>query len=78
MEKPEDAAVSARRMLQEVARSHSVGQHDLYVNASIGISIYPGDGADAETLIKNADAAMYQAKEDGTAQLSVLHAGDEC
>jgi diguanylate cyclase (GGDEF)-like protein len=78
MEKPEDAAVSARRMLQEVARSHSVGQHDLYVNASIGISIYPGDGADAETLIKNADATMYQAKEDGTAQLSVLHAGDEC
>lgn len=65
MERPEDAAVSARRLLQEVARSHSIGQHDLYVSASIGISIYPGDSADAETLIKNADAAMYQAKEDG-------------
>jgi diguanylate cyclase (GGDEF)-like protein len=45
--------------------AHSIDQHDLHVTASIGVSIYPDDGLDAETLIKNADTAMYQAKENG-------------
>ena len=44
---------------------HSIDQHDLHVTASIGVSVYPDDGLDAETLIKNADTAMYQAKENG-------------
>jgi diguanylate cyclase (GGDEF)-like protein/PAS domain S-box-containing protein len=61
----EDAAITARRMLQAVAEAHSVDQHVLHVTASIGLSIYPEDGLDAETLIKNADTAMYQAKENG-------------
>ena len=61
----EDAAITARRMLQKVAETHSIGQHDLHVTASIGASVYPDDGWDAETLIKNADIAMYQAKENG-------------
>jgi diguanylate cyclase (GGDEF)-like protein/PAS domain S-box-containing protein len=61
----EDAAISARRMLQAVAEPHSINQHDLHVTASIGVSIYPDDGPDAETLVKNADTAMYQAKENG-------------
>jgi diguanylate cyclase (GGDEF)-like protein/PAS domain S-box-containing protein len=61
----EDAAISARRMLQAVAEAHSIDQHDLHVTTSIGVSIYPDDGMDAETLIKNADTAMYQAKENG-------------
>lgn len=65
LEHPEDAAVTARRMLQAVAEPHSVDQHILYVTASIGLSLYPEDGLDAETLIKNADTAMYQAKENG-------------
>lgn len=60
-----DVAMTARRMLQAVAETHSLDQHDLHVNASIGLSIYPDDGLDAETLIKNADTAMYQAKGDG-------------
>jgi diguanylate cyclase (GGDEF)-like protein/PAS domain S-box-containing protein len=64
-EQSEDAAVTARRMLQAVAEAHSIDQHDLYVTTSIGISVYPDDGLDAETLIKNADTAMYQAKENG-------------
>jgi diguanylate cyclase (GGDEF)-like protein/PAS domain S-box-containing protein len=59
---PEDAAIAARRMLEAVAKAHSPDQHDLHVTTSIGISIYPNDGLDAETLIKNADEAMYQAK----------------
>src|SRR4029077_3058827 len=40
-------------------------QHDLHVTTSIGVSVFPDDGLDAETLIKNADTAMYQAKENG-------------
>jgi diguanylate cyclase (GGDEF)-like protein len=62
---PEDAALTARRMLQTVAEAHSINQHDLHVTTSIGLSVYPDDGLDAETLVKNADVAMYQAKENG-------------
>ncbi|HXN27627.1 MAG TPA: EAL domain-containing protein [Candidatus Acidoferrales bacterium] len=65
VEKPEDAALAARKMLAGVANSHAVEQHDLHVTASIGVSVYPDDGLDAQTLIKNADTAMYQAKENG-------------
>ncbi len=65
LEQLEDAAITARRMLQAVAEAHSVDQHDLHVTTSIGVSVYPDDGLDAETLIKNADTAMYQAKESG-------------
>ena len=61
----DDAVIMAARMLRTVAESHSVDQHDLHVTTSIGVSIYPDDGLDAETLIKNADTAMYQAKENG-------------
>jgi diguanylate cyclase (GGDEF)-like protein/PAS domain S-box-containing protein len=65
VEQSDDAAITARRMLDAVAEAHSIEQHDLHVTASIGLSIYPDDGLDAETLIKNADTAMYQAKENG-------------
>ncbi len=65
MEHSEDAAVTARRLLQVVADAHTINQQDLHVTTSIGISVYPEDGLDAETLIKNADTAMYQAKENG-------------
>src|ERR1700732_1356353 len=62
---PEDAATSARQILHSLSAPHSVGTQDLYVLGSIGISLYPADGEDAETLIKNADTAMYHAKESG-------------
>ena len=65
VEQSEHADVTARRMLQAVAEPHSIDQHDLYVTTCIGVSIYPDDGQDAETLVKNADTAMYQAKETG-------------
>jgi diguanylate cyclase (GGDEF)-like protein/PAS domain S-box-containing protein len=64
-EQSEDAAIAARRMLRAVAETHSIDQHNLYISTSIGVSVYPDDGLDAETLIKNADTAMYQAKENG-------------
>jgi EAL domain-containing protein (putative c-di-GMP-specific phosphodiesterase class I) len=65
MEHSEDAAITARRMLHVVAEAHSIDQHDLHITTSIGVSVYPDDGLDAGTLIKNADTAMYQAKENG-------------
>jgi diguanylate cyclase (GGDEF)-like protein/PAS domain S-box-containing protein len=65
VEHSEDAAITARRMLHAVAEVHPVGQHDLHITTSIGLSVFPDDGLDAETLIKNADTAMYQAKENG-------------
>jgi diguanylate cyclase (GGDEF)-like protein/PAS domain S-box-containing protein len=65
VEQAEGAAITARRMLRAVAEAHSIGQHDLHVTISIGVSLYPDDGLDAETLIQNADTAMYQAKENG-------------
>ncbi len=65
VERWEEAAVAAKRMLRTVAEPHTVGEHDLHITASIGVSVYPDDGMDAETLIKNADTAMYQAKANG-------------
>jgi diguanylate cyclase (GGDEF)-like protein/PAS domain S-box-containing protein len=60
-----DAAISAAKILTELKRVHSIGKHRLHVTASIGISTYPESGEDAETLMKNADTAMYHAKEYG-------------
>jgi diguanylate cyclase (GGDEF)-like protein/PAS domain S-box-containing protein len=65
MDHAEDAATTAARILTTVARTHTVDGRDLHVTASIGVSVYPDDGDDAETLIRNADMAMYQAKETG-------------
>jgi diguanylate cyclase (GGDEF)-like protein len=65
LQQPEDAAVMAGRILRDVAEPHLVDQQELHVSTSIGVSVFPDDGADAETLIKNADTAMYQAKENG-------------
>jgi diguanylate cyclase (GGDEF)-like protein/PAS domain S-box-containing protein len=62
---PEDAAITARRLLRTLADGHYIAGHDLHVTTSIGVSVYPDDGLDAETFIKNADTAMYQAKENG-------------
>jgi diguanylate cyclase (GGDEF)-like protein/PAS domain S-box-containing protein len=65
VEQYSDAAITASRMLQAVAEVHPVGPHHLHITTSIGLSVYPDDGVDGETLIKNADTAMYQAKENG-------------
>jgi diguanylate cyclase (GGDEF)-like protein/PAS domain S-box-containing protein len=62
---PEDAATSAKKLLLSLAAPCSIGGQDLHIDGSIGISVYPADGEDAETLIQNADTAMYHAKEQG-------------
>jgi len=61
----EDAAPLASKILEAFGRPFEIGGREYYVTTSIGISLYPGDGTDAQTLLKNADAAMYQAKELG-------------
>lgn len=55
----------ARKILDAVARPITVDGHEMFVTTSIGISIYPTDGEDAETLLKDADSAMYRAKDAG-------------
>ncbi len=65
IEHAEDAALSAQKMLAALALPHRIDRHDIHISVSIGISIYPNDGRDAETLIKSADTAMYYAKESG-------------
>ena len=61
----EKASHVSKRILNEFAFPFEVNKDEFYVTPSIGISIYPTDGNDEETLIKNADTAMYQAKERG-------------
>lgn len=59
------ASTTADKILAMLALPHAIDGHDLHVTTSIGISVYPADGIDTETLIKNADTAMYHAKEIG-------------
>jgi diguanylate cyclase (GGDEF)-like protein/PAS domain S-box-containing protein len=61
----ENASQVAKRILNEFSYPFEVNSEEFFVTTSIGISIYPMDGRDEETLIKNADTAMYQAKENG-------------
>jgi diguanylate cyclase (GGDEF)-like protein/PAS domain S-box-containing protein len=61
----QDAAVIAEKILASLSVPHEIEQHTLYVTVSIGVVSFPDDGPDADTLLKNADFAMYQAKESG-------------
>lgn len=61
----EDAANIARKIQGAVYQPFKLSDHELMLSCSTGISMYPGDGEDAQTLLKNADAAMYRAKEQG-------------
>lgn len=63
----EETAVSsiASKLLNMLSRPQYVNGHEVFTSLSIGISIFPNDGTDPETLLKNADVAMYQAKEQG-------------
>ena len=67
----EDAAAAAAHLIASLAAPVTVEGHELHVAASIGISHFPGDGTDAETLLKHADLAMYHAKESGRGQWQV-------
>lgn len=60
-----DVVRVAEKIIASFARPVPIDGKDLFITPSIGISLFPGDGKDAETLLKNADAAMYRAKEGG-------------
>jgi diguanylate cyclase (GGDEF)-like protein/PAS domain S-box-containing protein len=62
-----DASSVAAKILEVLSSAFHLHGNDLHVAASIGISLYPSDGADAETLMRNADTAMYHAKDMGRA-----------
>jgi diguanylate cyclase (GGDEF)-like protein/PAS domain S-box-containing protein len=62
-----DASAVASKILEVLGHPFHLHGNDLHVAASIGISLYPSDGADAETLMRNADTAMYHAKDSGRA-----------
>jgi predicted signal transduction protein with EAL and GGDEF domain len=59
---PEDAARVAERILASLAAPCVLGGYEMFISVSIGIAVFPSDGGDMDTLLKNADAAMYQAK----------------
>ena len=60
-----DAAVIAQKVLATLVQSFTLNNEEFFIGGSIGISLYPNDGSDADSLLKNADAAMYQAKAAG-------------
>jgi diguanylate cyclase (GGDEF)-like protein/PAS domain S-box-containing protein len=61
----EDAIKTAQRILDNLKPAFKLEQQAFHISSSIGIALYPNDGEDAETLVKNADAALYRAKERG-------------
>jgi diguanylate cyclase (GGDEF)-like protein/PAS domain S-box-containing protein len=63
VKKIQDAAVCAEKILAALSEPFGIDHHNLYAAASIGIATYPDDGTDADTLLKHADLAMYQAKD---------------
>lgn len=62
---PADAALIAKKVIAALGVPHRVGEHELRLSTSIGISLYPDDGEDAEQLVERADTAMYRAKRHG-------------
>lgn len=77
--KPEDATRVAEKLLAVLGRPYCIHGHELLITLSIGISLYPDDADDADTLMHNADTAMYHTKRNGrnghhcfTAEMSTL------
>jgi diguanylate cyclase (GGDEF)-like protein/PAS domain S-box-containing protein len=65
MHRPNDATSLSQRVRDSIAKPYQIDGHQLMVNISIGISVAPVDGMDPDTLLKNADMALYGAKADG-------------
>jgi diguanylate cyclase (GGDEF)-like protein/PAS domain S-box-containing protein len=65
IQRPVEVARVAEKVLDALREPRVVEGHELFVTATVGISLYPDDGQDAETLVKNADTALYRAKEQG-------------
>ena len=65
LEKPEEAAIVANRIIDSICQPFNLEGYEVFVTTSLGISVFPYDGKDADSLIKNADSAMYEAKQRG-------------
>ncbi len=65
LQESRDAGTVAEKALQVLAKPFDLDGHEAYVTGSVGISLFPDDGQDVTTLLKNADSALYQAKEQG-------------
>ncbi|MBA1323025.1 bifunctional diguanylate cyclase/phosphodiesterase [Pseudomonas plecoglossicida] len=65
LHKPSDASTIANKLLACFSAPFQAGEHEFFTSASIGISLYPQDGSDVASLIRNADAAMYRSKAKG-------------
>jgi predicted signal transduction protein with EAL and GGDEF domain len=65
IDRVENAAVVAQKILEAIRQPFQMEGYELYITTSIGIVLHPNDGMDTETLLKNADTAMYRAKETG-------------
>ena len=76
-QEPADSVQIGERILAALASPFVLGGHPVSATASIGIAIYPGDGTDALTLLKNADVAMYRAKQAGRNQFSFYSEPDQ-
>jgi diguanylate cyclase (GGDEF)-like protein/PAS domain S-box-containing protein len=74
VEGPESIAIAARRCLDALSTPFPLDGHDIDITTSIGISVYPDDGDTLDALVKNADMAMYQAKESGRNQFHFFEA----
>ena len=74
VERPDSVTIVANRLLGAIGRPHAIQEHELHITACAGISIYPEDGLDADTLIRKADAAMYEAKRRGRSTFCLFHA----
>lgn len=70
---PEDAAIAARNIHNWISEPVFLENHKIYSGASIGIALFPQDGEDGETLLKNADIAMYHAKKIGKGNFQFFH-----
>lgn len=78
LQKPPDAERVATKLLGLLSRPYLLGGKEFLVTASIGIAVYPDDGIDVETLMRNADIAMYRAKDSGRNSIEVCsHATNE-
>jgi len=62
---PDEAAAVARKLLETLAKPFQVEGHEVFVTASLGINLYPNDAGNLDDLLRNADVAMYHAKEQG-------------
>jgi diguanylate cyclase (GGDEF)-like protein len=75
LDNPKHAATIADRIVRSIAQPMTIDDNQIMIGASIGIAMAPGDGADAETLLKNADLALYRAKSEGRGNYHFFETG---